>query len=194
MDELASNSAVLPEEGVVPVAQDEEEASYMINGYRRDWYDILRTRDESRGYVPSPTPTPEQPPKRKRRHQKKRAPKRALSPEFGSPNLNQSLRTTSPAPEISSAAMNNVPLSLEAEEHVQQDEDLANTSVDETYKLLTTFEEHWRQKLAKGVQEPVWWMQRDKYFKGLVQRIKDVKEFNIYPVADPNIMKVRCVE
>lgn len=191
---------------VVP-APAPEEPSYLINDYRRNWFDILRTRDEQRGYIPSPTPTPESPPPKKKRKRR-----RSPSPVFGSPpNRRRAIRDVSPSlgingvptsseiadNQITTNAPEDIPQELETDLNVAENIPstsgiavLENITLIEAKALIKKYEEYWQKKIDNGAEIPIWWNERERYNRTLLQRILDVKNFKIYPVANPDDMKV----
>lgn len=165
----------------VPAAE-EGDTSYLINGYRRDWYDILRTKDVNRGYISSTTTSGELPPPKKRRRRQRPPP----SPVFGSPpNIKRSIQRTSPTELDRAHSISEIP-----SEQVNTTENLGDTPLLETEQLVLSLEKYWIQKINAGADAPIWWMQRKKYMMGVVQRVRDVKNFEIYPVAKPGDLKV----
>lgn len=209
---LAPNQQL--DSSVVQAAVDgDNEPDYLINGYRRDWYEILRTRDENRGFISSLTPTPEQLPRRRRR----RVGDRNLSPVFDTPPIpKRSLRAASPPPEINGNHTNEggIPITSEMPSNqVMITENLQDNPIEleihsngndleahsaqtgeiplsETEKLLRSFESGWLKKMENGAEMPIWWSKRDKYMRGIIQRVKDVQTVQIYPVAQTSDMKV----
>ncbi|KAL5276370.1 hypothetical protein ACFFRR_001919 [Megaselia abdita] len=170
--------------------------AYVMEDLHRNWYEILRTRDESMGYIP---PTPELPKKRKNRRPRVRP----LSPVFGTPprrgyrESRQPLHYSNPASALEDQPLIQPPLDmetyLEGSFMTTLQIPAADVNISKDFEIMSkikSFEKRWMDKIAKGHSMPSWWEQREKYFLGMVQRVNDVKDINIYPVADPKKLKV----